>query len=246
MKKLVPILEYDDDDNIIATNNFDTYGACNFITLRTTSLLMMLIVRAACALTVVMLIGAALIVAPDLTDFWLYYSHWSLLLLLAMFVISANSSWILVSRQIKNQYPPPVYIRLQRVLFNVACAVNLTSTVAYFIVTFADSHSRREPVNHLVHSINTFLVLVEVCGNMIRLQWTDMFQPLIFTAFYSLFVTVYYRVTGEPVYKYLQWNNHYEMFKTVTGFTILLFFMYMLIIGIQFVKHKCTIKLLLK
>lgn len=203
----------------------------------------MLTLRLGMALATTILIVFAIYYAPNYRDFWLYYSHWSLVLLLIMFLWGSAVSLILNGKRPSDDRPV-WYARLYGVLVRVACTANLLSTAIYFIITFSFANSTQRPVNHVVHTANSLAVLVEIVAGAVPIRLGQVFQPLLYTLAYGVFAAIYHHYTGEPIYKCLHWDNQIEMSRFCTGVMSLMLAVYMIIYIIRFVKFKCNNTLL--
>jgi hypothetical protein len=203
----------------------------------------MLTLRLGMALLTTILVAFAIYYAPNHRDFWLYYSHWSLMLLLVMFVWGSAVSLTLNGKR-PNDDRPTWYARLYGVLVRVTCTANLLSTAIYFIITFSFANSTKRPVNHIVHTANSLAVLVEVVAGAVPIRLVQVYQPLLYTLAYGAFAALYHHYTSEAIYKCLHWDNQIEMSRYCTGIISLMFAMYMLMYTIRFIKFKCNNTLL--
>ncbi|AIZ48598.1 asb040 [Agrotis segetum nucleopolyhedrovirus B] len=218
----------------------DKFAACHFVLLRSASIKLMLISRLASVLITAILIVAALYNASNLSDFMLYYSHWSLLLLMCMFMSASTTSLLVDGLERNNRYHIPSYVILHRVLYNVACPANILSSIVYAIITFTYVSSTKSSINHVVHSINSLLVIMEVTLNAIPLRLHHVYQPLLYTLSYAAFSATYRYYTGRDIYRCLQWDDQQEMSKMCIGFMVLLFVVYIVLYMVSFIKMKCS------
>lgn len=217
----------------------DKFAACYYVPLRKLSMKIMLVIRLGCALITTILLAGALYNAVSIKDFMLYYSHWSLLMLLFMFV-SATATTLLVARlERTNRYYVPCYVVCHRLLYNVAGTANLVSSAVYVIILFLYKDSVRNPVNHVVHSFNSLLVIIEFAMNAIPMRLAHIYQPLLYTLGYCAFAAAYHYTTGEKIYKCLPWDSQQEMAKICLALMLILFVIYMLLYTIGFIKNKC-------
>ncbi|AIE47766.1 hypothetical protein pesp035 [Peridroma alphabaculovirus] len=221
-------------------NRGDHFGACQYIAMRKASMAIMLTVRLGSAFIVSLLLAFGLYAAPDRRDYWIYYSHWSLVLLLFMFLLGANTSLRCLLHQ-GNAYDIGCGARWQWLLFNVACTANIVSSIVYFVITFTYKGARKNEVNHVVHTFNSLLVVVELINTAVPVRLHHVYQPLAYTVGYGLFAAVYHYFTGHPIYQCLRWGDAEEMAKVSISFMVLLFIVYMLIYTSSFVKRKCNI-----
>lgn len=199
----------------------------------------MLITRLSSVLITALLVAAALYDAEDPRDFMLYYSHWSLILLLFMFISAAATSMQVAKLKHCNRYHVPRHVMVHRLLYTVACTANLVSSIVYVLITFSYSNNTKKPVNHVVHSFNSLLVLVEVVLNAIPLRLYHVYLPMLYTLMYAVFAAVYHHYTGREIYKCLQWDNQQEVSRLCIGFFIIMIAIYMVLYTVSFVKIKC-------
>ncbi|ACI47410.1 unknown [Spodoptera litura nucleopolyhedrovirus II] len=219
-------------------SRFDKFAACYYVPHRSRSMKTMLTLRLCSVLATSILIAAALYDAADLNDFMLYYSHWSLVALMIMSMMGSITSLMAMHQTYSNTNYVPPYTTLFYLLYNITCTANILSTIVYFITTFTYSAAIKKPVNHVVHSFNTLLVLVEVMANAVPMRLFHVCQPMLFTLAYGIFAFVYHYYTGRVIYRYLEWENQKEISKLCISFSILMFVVYMVLYVISFIKNK--------
>ncbi|QAT90322.1 hypothetical protein KM622_gp036 [Spodoptera exempta nucleopolyhedrovirus] len=216
----------------------DKFAACYFRSLRSESMKIMLVSRSISAFVTVILIAVAMYDAISLRDFALYYTHWSLATLLIMFTSAAITSLVVAQQFYNNLYYIPGYVLFHRVMYNVACTANILSTVGYFII-IATYGNGTKPVNYIIHTLNTLLVMIEVALNAVPMKLFHVCQPLMYTLLYGVFIATYHHFTGETVYKCLKWQDQQEMSKLCIAFLTLMFVIYMVLYTVSFIKNKC-------
>ncbi|QNV47792.1 hypothetical protein [Alphabaculovirus altersperidaniae] len=216
---------------------FDKLGACCHVYSRNLSMKIMLTLRLCSTLVIAMLIAAALYEAADLKDFMLYYSHWSLVVLLMMTIAGSATSLMAIRQTYGNTNHVPAYATMFHVLYNVAGTANILATIVYFIITFTYS-SQKKPVNHVVHSVNTLVIVIEVMANAVPMKLFNVCQPMLYTITYGAFAFVYHHCTGRVIYKCLEWEDQREISKLCVSFAILMFVVYMVLYLISFIKNK--------
>ncbi|QEI03436.1 hypothetical protein [Spodoptera cosmioides nucleopolyhedrovirus] len=235
------------DDDQIGWNKcrFDKFGACCYLNKRSSSMKVMIASRLCSIMVTAILISAALYDAADLDDFMLYYSHWSLAALMLMYMAGSITTLMAMHRTYYSSTISggttnylPVYTKIFYVLYNVACTANILSTIVYFITTFTYASAKKRPINHVVHSVNTLLVVVEVMANAVPMRLFHVCQPMLFTIAYGIFAFVYHYCTGRVIYRYLEWENQREISKLCVSFMILMFAIYMVLYVISFIKNK--------
>ncbi|ACI28748.1 agip46 [Agrotis ipsilon multiple nucleopolyhedrovirus] len=238
-KLVVDKNEIGDGDGSWNKCRVDKFAACYFVLFRSASIKIMLIARLGSVIISAILIAAALYNATNLNDFMLYYSHWSLVLLMCMFMSASTTSLMVDRLERNNRYHIPSYVVLHRVLYNVACPANLLSSIVYAIITFTYANTTRTNINHVVHSVNSLLVIMEVTLNAIPLRLHHVYQPLLYTLSYAAFSAAYRYYTGRDIYKCLQWDDQQEMSKMCIGFMVILFVVYIVLYMVSFIKRKC-------
>lgn len=229
------------DDDQIGWNKcrFDKFGACYYVNGRSASLKAMMVLRLSSVLATAIIISAALYDAADLNDFMLYYSHWSLATLMLMYMTgSITTLMAMFQTYTSSTNYVPFYTKIFYALYNVACTANILSTIVYFITTFTYAAATKRPINHVTHSLNTVLVLVEVMTNAVPMRLFHIYQPMVFTMAYGAFAFVYHYYTGRVIYRYLQWEDQREISKLCISFFILMFAIYMVLYVISFIKNK--------
>lgn len=214
------------------------YVACSCIKLLPPSIKVMLTLRMGMAVITTILIASAIYYAPNQMHFWLYFSHWSLFLLLVMFLW--GSAITLRTTQTEDNGVAWCY-RVYGVLFRVACAANILSSIIYFYITFSYADSVKRPVNHVIHTVNSLAALAEMFANAVPVRLIQVYQPVVFTLAYGVFLATFHFVTGEAVYKCLDWNDPKDMSRLCTGIMTLMFSIYFLMFIIYFLKLKCGI-----
>ncbi|AAF33570.1 ORF40 [Spodoptera exigua multiple nucleopolyhedrovirus] len=218
---------------------FEKFGACYYVEKRSTSLKVMIVLRLCSILATAVIIAAALYDAADLNDFMLYYSHWSLATLMLMYVTGSITTLMAMFQTYTGSTNyVPFYTKIFDVLYNIACTANILSTIVYFITTFTYAAATKKPINHVVHSLNTLLVLVEVMANAVPMRLFRVYQPMLFTIAYGAFAIIYHYYTGTVIYKYLQWEDQREISKLCISAMILMFAIYMILYVISFIKNK--------
>ncbi|AYN44991.1 se31 [Alphabaculovirus alterspexiguae] len=216
----------------------DKFAACYFRASRSESMKIMLISRLVSATITATLIAVAIFDAVNLRDFALYYTHWSLATLLIMFTCGAITSLVVAQQFYNNLYHIPGYVVLHRILYNIACTTNILSSIGYFIVIYTYGNGAK-PVNYVIHTLNSLLVIVEITLNAIPMKLFHVFQPLAYTLFYGIFIATYHYFTGETVYKCLKWHDQQDMSKLCIAFLTLMFVIYIVLYTISFIKNKC-------
>ncbi|AUV65283.1 hypothetical protein [Alphabaculovirus myunipunctae] len=234
----LPFLDRNDGSDWSFTNR---YGACVCVSgRRKQSFAVMATMRIASSLIVAILIASSVYIAPDKNEYWIYFTHWSLMLLFLFFVDGAAVSLKLLSLS-SNKSTTPSSLRcavaLQRVLFNVACTANVMSTIVYFIMTFGYEDGLRNPVNHVVHSVNSLLVFFEVATNAIDVRLYEVYQPIVYTFVYGTFAILYHHLTDVSIYKCFDWNAPTNrLFHLCFAFEIFTIFVYIVIYIVYYVK----------
>nr|QNH90695.1 maco-B 47 [Mamestra configurata nucleopolyhedrovirus B] len=226
------------DDHVLMwrSTRENHYVACSCIELLPPSMKVMLTLRMGMAVLTTILIAFAIYYAPNQVHFWLYFSHWSLLLLLVMFLW--GSAITLRVTQSEDDDVAWCY-RVYGVLFRVACAANILSSIIYFCITFSYVDSVKRPVNHVIHTVNSLAALAEMFANAVPVRLIQVYQPVLFTVSYGIFLATFHFVTGEAVYKCLNWNDPKDMSRLCTGIMTLMFGIYFLMYIIYFCKIKC-------
>ncbi|WBB27198.1 hypothetical protein [Mythimna sequax nucleopolyhedrovirus] len=214
------------------------YVACSCIELLPPSMKVMLTLRMGMAVITTIIIVTAIYYAPNQMHFWVYYSHWSLLLLLVMFLW--GSAMTLRATQSTANGVAWCY-RVYGVLFRVACVANLLSSIIYFCVTFMYADSVKRSVNHVIHTMNSLAALAEMFTNAVPVRLFQVYQPVLYTVAYGIFLAIFHFVTGETVYKCLKWDDAKDMSRFCTGIMTLMFGIYFLMYVIYFCKLKCNI-----
>ncbi|AAY84059.1 ORF-128 peptide [Chrysodeixis chalcites nucleopolyhedrovirus] len=187
-----------------------------------------------------LLIASGYYVAIDKAEFFLYYSHWSMISLLVMFVVGTMTTFIGRFTEAEYSYRLPWYVNVQWFLFNVACSSNLLTSTIYFIVTVVYKYHNNisSPVNNVIHFCNSLVVLFEVCISSVPVRLKHVYQPLLFTLFYGFFLVFYNYYTGNPVYRFLDWSDGQEMFKLSSCCILLLLTIYVMLYTVHVVKEK--------
>nr|QBI90344.1 hypothetical protein [Trichoplusia ni single nucleopolyhedrovirus] len=216
----------------------DRFSSCCLVSPRESSQLIMLTTRTASTLIMSLLIASAYYVAINKAEFFLYYSHWSMISLFMMFVAGAVTSYN--GRFAEYHHKLPWYVNVQWLLFNVACSSNLVTTTIYFIVTaiYKYHNNISSPVNNVIHLCNSLVVLLEVCVSSVPVRLKHVYQPLLFTFLYGFFLVWYKYYTRDPVYKFLDWSNGLEMFKLSSCCIILLLTFYVVLYTVHVIKEK--------
>ena len=216
----------------------DPFAACYYMKSRKVSMKIMLIARSFLSLIAASLIAAAVYDSSNRKDFMLYYTHWSLITLVSMFVAGSVVCLLGIGRRYSTPNYVPRHVRLFNILYNVACTTTILSTIVYFIMTFTYSATVKRPVNHVIHSVNSLLVVIEMLANAVPVRLVDVYQPMLFTLTYGTFGIVYHHYTGNFIYNSLAKESQDEILKLALSFLILMFAVYMLIYVISFIKNK--------
>ncbi|AOL56842.1 hypothetical protein [Chrysodeixis includens nucleopolyhedrovirus] len=218
----------------------DQFSSCCLVSPREASQLIMLTTRIASTLIMSLLIASAYYVATNKAEFFLYYSHWSMISLFVMFFAGAVTSFFGRFEKNNGNDRLPWYVNIQWLFFNVACSSNLLTSAIYFIVIMVYKYHNNisSPVNNVIHFCNSLLVLFEVCVSSVPVRLKHVYQPLLFTLFYGFFLACYNYYTGDPVYRFLDWSNGREMFKLSSCCVLLLLTFYVILYTVHVVKEK--------
>ncbi|KAJ8318702.1 hypothetical protein KUTeg_003793 [Tegillarca granosa] len=95
------------------------------------------------------------------------------------------------------------FIKLHWVLFNIANALAMVITLAYWILLPANTSPRS--INK--HALNYGFVIVNLCFSAKPVRVYHMYQPVIFAVVYLFFTGIYQAAGGGAIYTVLDWNK---------------------------------------
>ncbi|AGR56875.1 HESP123 [Hemileuca sp. nucleopolyhedrovirus] len=242
----------------------DLYAVCFLVSNKHKSYVVMLLLRTFGLLVSMVMFGAAYYIARDRFDFFIYYSHWVLLLLIFMFTTGMITSAIMYSkrhvyktissgdvddagfhRNNHNKYnygSLPWYMKLQALIFNVTISSNVVVTIIYLVTMLIDPQSRRTDnagfiVNTTVHVTNSILVLCELVLSAIPIRLESILHPIMFNILYGIFYLVYQHYTTKTIYYPISIKEAI-MYSIIINATCVAVYLVTYIIG--FIKYKCN------
>lgn len=244
----------------------DRFSVHFFTAERHKSIRTMLIWRGVMLILSAAIVCATFEIAIDKREYFLYYSHWSFIMLIMMFATGFVAS--LVAYMNKNKYELtatattnannakvrylqnynkyvrlPWYVHLQWIFFNIACSVNLLTTIAYFIIIMTYNRcAERIPIvyeiNVFAHTFNSVLVLSELIMSGVPIRLHYIYQPMIFTSMYGVMSYLYSYYTDVVIYKMYNFNLN-EVPIVGFLFMVMLATLYIITYAIDYIKCEC-------
>lgn len=157
-------------------------------------------------------------------------------------MIAVYTYCFLTEKEREIQMNLPWYSRLSWILHNISHPTALLIALSYWTMIFPHHTVKAWTINkHAINLLYTFLLLI-MTPKPVKFQ--HVYIPMIFSFVYLLFTWIYFLVTDEIIYSFLQWDKPGKAIKL----TILYVFVctplaHFAICGIyklkQFVKGKC-------
>lgn len=148
----------------------------------------------------------------------IYLTHWDLILGVGHSALGA----ILVSRRLYLQRQAtfdPDTMRLGKIehvywfLYTVTSSVALGVTILYWVAVYDPKIHTKDPLNFMLHLINSVLILVDLIIVGVPLRFKHFWRPLSCVLIYSVFTFIYYWAGGLDkngyhfIYKILNWQK---------------------------------------
>ncbi|CAG9796422.1 unnamed protein product [Diatraea saccharalis] len=175
--------------------------------------------------------------------FFLYMTHWGLLLI----VIESVFGIIVTVKKSRTNYMDatfglPWYVKTYWVLYNVTIPVAFLITVFYWGILKTSGKMEKYAPNPvldvMLHGGNSVAMLVELLLSAHPSRLMHIFQPLLFALAYLLFTVVYYFAGGHDpwgnafIYPVIDWSKPQQTAVVVTLTALFLALMHLVVVAV--------------
>ncbi|AUA60337.1 ORF106 protein [Operophtera brumata nucleopolyhedrovirus] len=178
------------------------------------------------------LISWSVCVTSNKAEWPLYYTHWILVLTLAMFLFGFIASLQGLRRRLKiiEFEVLPRYVSVFWVLYSATSTMSVLITLMhYFMYKYEQKSFSELPIDVIINLCNTILIMIEVCISSVPVFAVHIYLPLGLGLLYIIFALGYYSLTGVIIYEVLDVNIQMQTFAWIVILFVLSVVIYMLL-----------------
>ena len=184
---------------------------------------------------------------PTFSPRWIIFgTSWNYIVVTAYFVYAAIISITTYNeRYYQENHSLPIKFRILWLLSSISLTICSLVVIFYWAVL----HDFNTPLklnlrSYLLidrHGINLFLLVVEFFLHRIPLQILHFIYPFGFGLLYAMFNIIYFFITGDGVYKFIDWRDNLgQTIGTFIGVMVFIIIMHIVLFFIYWVKSRCA------
>ena len=184
---------------------------------------------------------------PAFSPRWIIFAtSWNYIVVTAYFVYAAIISMTTYNeRHYREKHSLPIKFKILWLLSSISLTICSIVVIFYWAVL----HDFNTPLklnlkSYLLidrHGINLFLMIVEFFLHIIPVQFLHFIYPFGFGLLYAIFNIIYFFITGNGVYGFIDWRDNLgRTIGTLIGTLVFIIIVHTVLFFIYWVKSRCV------